>query len=58
MRADRLLSIVALLGQHGRMSATDLAKRLEVTTRTIVRDINALSLMDVPVYAERGRNGG
>ncbi|MFV0532479.1 MAG: helix-turn-helix transcriptional regulator [Cumulibacter sp.] len=58
MRADRLLSIVDLLRRHGRLSATDLAARLAVTSRTIQRDIDALSLMGVPVYAERGREGG
>ncbi|WP_134322592.1 helix-turn-helix transcriptional regulator [Cumulibacter soli] len=58
MRADRLLSIVDLLRRHVRLSAADLAARLEVTSRTIQRDIDALSLMGVPVYAERGREGG
>lgn len=58
MRADRLLSIMLLLQVHRRITAHELAKRLEVSERTIYRDMEALSSAGIPVTAERGTGGG
>lgn len=58
MRASRLLSILMLLQMRGRTSAEALAREFGVSLRTIYRDIDQLSAAGVPVYAERGRDGG
>lgn len=58
MRADRLLIIMSLLQAHGQLSSRELANRLEVSERTIHRDMEALSTAGIPVYAERGTKGG
>ena len=58
MRADRLLSIMMLLQTHGVMKATQLAQELEVTERTIYRDVIALNTAGIPVYTIKGPGGG
>lgn len=58
MRAERLIRIVLLLQSRGRLTAAELARELEVSPRTIQRDMEALSGSGVPVYAVRGAGGG
>lgn len=58
MRADRLVAIVLLLQVRGRLTAGELAERLETSERTIRRDLESLSAAGVPVYPQRGRGGG
>jgi predicted DNA-binding transcriptional regulator YafY len=58
MRADRLLSIMVLLQVHRRLTARELAQRLEVSARTIHRDMEALCAAGIPLSAERGSGGG
>src|SRR3954452_23540903 len=58
MRASRLLSILTTLQAKGQVTAPELAETCEVSVRTIYRDIDALAAAGIPVYAERGAEGG
>lgn len=58
MRAGRLLNLLLLLQNGGRQTAAQLAQRLEVSERTVLRDLEVLSGSGVPVFATRGPGGG
>lgn len=58
MRADRLIALLMILQARGRVTAQALAQELEVSERTIYRDLEALGIAGVPVIAERGPGGG
>lgn len=58
MQIDRLIQIVLILGSQKSITASELARRLNVSARTVYRDIDALSLAGIPVYALKGSGGG
>jgi predicted DNA-binding transcriptional regulator YafY len=58
VRADRLLALLAMLQAHGKCTAKELASELEVSVRTVYRDIEALSAAGIPVWGEGGPGGG
>jgi predicted DNA-binding transcriptional regulator YafY len=58
MRASRLISLMMRLQARGRLTATNMADELQVSVRTIYRDIDQLSAAGIPVVADRGCNGG
>lgn len=55
---DRLLEIIYILMNRGKVTAKELAERFEVSTRTIYRDVEHLSMAGIPIYSTKGKNGG
>jgi predicted DNA-binding transcriptional regulator YafY len=58
MRASRLVSLLLLLQARGRLTARQLASELEVSVRTVYRDVESLHAAGVPLYGEAGPDGG
>src|SRR5262245_14661174 len=58
VRADRLVAILLMLQQRGRVTARDVATELEISERTARRDLDALGMAGLPVYSIQGRHGG
>ena len=58
MKIDRLIGILSILLQNGKTTAPELARHFEVSRRTILRDIDTLSMAGIPVFATRGSGGG
>src|SRR5690606_26269466 len=58
MRAARLVAVLLLLQQRGRVTAREVADELEISERTARRDLEALGLAGIPVYSQAGRGGG